>query len=206
MASFLLIGLWRIINPALIGWASSRRQVIIIGSDESAATIIAAINQYSQDTYEIRGAIGTSEDVGKIITDVPVIGTGNDLLNFVMRDRISELIITSMPDLSDDIFRGVMKAYEYGVVLTPMPILYERITGRIPVQHVNNNWALVLPIAGQSIFEPYPIVQRIIDMALSLIGLVDNCSSHLTRYCYRHPAGFIRRNILPPNSGRPQRA
>jgi hypothetical protein len=170
-ASFVLIALWRLLNPALMGWASSSRHVLIVGADSSAETIIEAINQYGQTAYNIRGIISQAEDIGKIIAGVPVVGAGSDLLNYVIRDQISELVITSIPDLNGDIFRGVMQGYEYGVALVPMPILYERITGRVPVKYVNNNWAIVLPIAGQSIFNPYPFLQRTMDITLALSGM-----------------------------------
>jgi exopolysaccharide biosynthesis polyprenyl glycosylphosphotransferase len=100
-----------------------------------------------------------------------VIGTHDDLSNYIQRDRISELIITTIPDLNDETFRSVMQAYEIGIALLPMPILYERLTGRVPVQYVRNNWAVVLPITGQSIFNPYESVQRLMDILLSLAGL-----------------------------------
>lgn len=172
VASFILIGLWRLLNPALIGWASAPRRVLIIGTDDSAKTIVHTINLYGQKAYQICGVIGQAGDVGKTVVGVPVIGTGSDLLNFVLRDRISELVITAIPDMGDEVFRSVMSAYEHGVALVPMPILYERITGRIPVKHVKNNWALVLPITGQSIFDPYPLLQRIMDLTFALIGLL----------------------------------
>jgi exopolysaccharide biosynthesis polyprenyl glycosylphosphotransferase len=172
VTSFLLIGVWRLVNPALIGWASARRRILIVGADESAEQLIEVINQYGQDSYEICGIISRDEDVGKVVAGIPVIGAGRDLPNFVTRDRITEIVITSIPDLDDDIFRGLMKAYEFGRTLTPMPILYERLTSRIPVQYVDNNWAIVLPLAGQSLFNPYPTIQRLMDILLSLLGLV----------------------------------
>ena len=169
-SSFILIGLWRIANPALLGWASSRRRILIVGADESTATLIDAINRYGENAFEVCGIISREEDVGKEIAGVPVIGAGQDLPNFVARDRIRELVITSIPDMNDDIFRGVMQAYEYGRTLTPMPIFYERMTARVPIQYVNNDWAIVLPIEGQSILNPYPTIQRLTDILLSLIG------------------------------------
>ncbi len=78
-----------------------------------------------------------------MITGVPVLGTGSDIMNFVYRDQITEIIITGTQVLSGETFQGVMDAYERGVVIIPMTLLYERITGRVPVEHVNNDWAVV---------------------------------------------------------------
>lgn len=171
VSSFAFIAVWRMVNPALIGWASTPRRMLVVGAGPSAETIIEAISSNNGHGYEICGIISLPEEVGSVLCGVPVIGTGEDMLNFVKRDRITELVITSVPEYGDDIFRGVMQAYEMGVELLPMPILYERITGRVPVRHVNNNWALVLPLKGQSIFNPYQVVQRMFDIVLSIIGM-----------------------------------
>jgi exopolysaccharide biosynthesis polyprenyl glycosylphosphotransferase len=169
--SFGLIALWRVITPAFLGWATGARRVLIVGADDSAESIICAIGQHGEDSYDIRGIISQDADVGRVVAGVPVIGTHDDLSNYIQRDRISELIITTIPDLNDETFRSVMQAYEIGIALLPMPILYERLTGRVPVQYVRNNWAVVLPITGQSIFNPYQSVQRLMDILLSLAGL-----------------------------------
>lgn len=171
ISSFILIVLWRMLNPALVGWAASARRILIIGANDSAAKMIEAIHEYGQGTYEIRGIISNADDIGTVVAGVPVVGSGRDLLNYIWRDRISELVITSIPDMDGDVFRGVMDAYEQGVVLVPMPLLYERITGRVPVLYVRNNWAMVLPITGQSIFNPYPMLQRIVDVVFAVVGL-----------------------------------
>ncbi len=169
MLSFLLITIWRLVNPALMGWAVQSRRVLIIGTDWAAETIIDALRENAPQTYEIAGAIGETETVGQLISDVPVLGVGEDILNYVLRDDIRELVVTSTRELRGEVFQGVMDSYERGVSITPMPILYERITGRVPVQHVDNNWSVVLPIGTSSQFDPYPFLKRIIDVVVSLL-------------------------------------
>jgi exopolysaccharide biosynthesis polyprenyl glycosylphosphotransferase len=170
--AFVMVALWRVLNPALLGWASTARRVLIIGTDSSAQKIVETIKTFGAQGYEIRGIISQTTDVGKMIHGVPVIGTGADLMNFVLRDRIAELVITDIADTDAEIFRAVMQAYEQGVVLSPMPLLYARLTGRVPVQDVHNQWGIVLPIEGQSLFSPYPALQRLMDIVLALIGMV----------------------------------
>lgn len=171
VASLVLIGIWRLVNPALLGWASEPRRVLIVGTDWATEAIIGVIGRYAYDEYHIKGIIGEREDVGQSVSDVPVVGTGRDLMNYVYQDRISELIITSTRELSGETFQGVMDAYIRGITIIPMPLLYERITGRVPVEHVDSHWTIVLPIDGNSIFNPYPVLKRMTDIALSILGL-----------------------------------
>lgn len=170
IASFILIGLLRLINPVLYGWADARR-VLVVGTDWAAMTIIGAIGRHAHHVYDIRGVIGEPDDVLKELCDVPVVGTGKDILRLIHTEQISELIVSSTHEVSGATFQGVMDAYEHGVSIVPMPLLYERITGQVPVEHVSNNWAVVLPIDGNSIFNPYPTFKRLIDILLSLVGM-----------------------------------
>ncbi len=172
VASFLLIAMIRLLNPALSGWISARRRVLIIGTDWAATTIIDAIGRYTHDLYDIFGVIAETDDQLKDISGVPVVGTGKDIARLIYTEHISELIVTSTHELSSEIFQGVMDAYEHGAAIVPMPLLYERITGQVPVEHVINNWAVVLPMDGDSIFNPQLAIKRIMDIVISLIGMV----------------------------------
>jgi exopolysaccharide biosynthesis polyprenyl glycosylphosphotransferase len=173
VTSFILISLWRFSRPALLGWASQPRLTLVVGTGWASEVMIEAIREFASDEYEVRGIIGAAEEVGQVIAGVPVLGAGADIMNFVYRDQITEIIITGTQALSGETFQGVMDAYERGVVIIPMTLLYERITGRVPVEHVNNDWAVVfLPMKNASeIFDPYPLLKRTIDIVLSLGAL-----------------------------------
>lgn len=166
-ASFVLIALLRLLNPALLGWAGARR-VLIVGTDWAAVTIIGAIGRYAHQVYDIRGVIAEPDDVLAELCDIPVVGTGADVGRLVEQQQISELIVSSTRELSGETFQGVMDAYEKGVAIVPMPLLYERITGQVPVEHVSNNWAVVFPMDGSSIFNLYPQIKRLLDLTLAL--------------------------------------
>lgn len=171
-ASFALIGAWRLIYPILTGWASEPRRALIVGTDWAAEAIIGAIGRYAYDEYEIAGIIGESDEVGFDICGVPVRGDGSALMSLVRQEHISELIVTSTRELDGKTFQGVMDAYVAGLSVVPMPLLYERVTGRVPVEHVNKNWAVVLPMDSNSVFNIYPPIKRGVDILLALIGMV----------------------------------
>lgn len=172
LISFVLMFFWRLFNPALIGWASAERRVLIIGTDWAAKTIIETLQEHAGTAYNIIGIISETATDVQHISDIEIKGSGHDLLDVVNSENISELIVTSTRELPGDVFQAVMDAYEVGVVITPMPLLYERITDRVPVEHVGDNWAVVLPISGTSVFNPYPFLKRLMDILLAIIGFV----------------------------------
>lgn len=173
VVSFILIGLWRFANPALVGWASQARRMLIVGTGASSEEIIHAIRDQAEESYNIVGLIGTQPAAGddSRVAGVPVVGTGADLMHIVHNNNITEIIITSMQNMDEATFQGVMDAYEKGVAVIPMPLLYERITGRVPVEYMRDNWAVVLPTDGATLFDPYPAMKRALEIVLSLIGM-----------------------------------
>ncbi len=175
VASLILISLWRLARPFLVGWVSQPRRTLIIGTDWAANSLIKVMHDLADNEYEVRGIISINPDeVGQVIEGVPVLGTGADLMNFVRRDRISELVITATHNLPGETFQALMDAYEQGITIAPMPLVYEGITGRVPVEHVNNDWAVVLlPVMNvDSLFDPYPLLKRLFDIGFALVGLV----------------------------------
>lgn len=168
--SFSLMFLWRLLNPALIGWASAERRILIIGTDWAASTIIETLQQHAAHAYNIVGIISETPTEETRLNGIKIKGSGHDLVDVIKAESISEIIVTSTRELPGDIFQAVMDAYELGIAITPMPILYERVTERVPVEHVGDNWAVVLPISGTSAFNPYPLLKRLIDIFLALIG------------------------------------
>jgi exopolysaccharide biosynthesis polyprenyl glycosylphosphotransferase len=173
-ASLVLIGAWRMARPALLGWASAPRRTLIVGANRAAATIIDAIREHASSDYDIRGIIGDTAEVGTLVNEVAVIGTGADLLTYVRRDRISELIITSTQSLSPDTFGQMMDAYEKGITIVPMAMLYEEMTGRVPVEHIGDDWAMVLlPMqSNDPLLRLNQMLKRGFDVVLSLVGMV----------------------------------
>jgi exopolysaccharide biosynthesis polyprenyl glycosylphosphotransferase len=173
VSSFLFIAVWRFAGFAVLGWASAPRRMLIIGAGWSAESLIAAIRGMSAHDFEVRGVIGTHEEVGRSVSGVPVIAAGDELMRVVERDEITEVVTTATTGVDGATFQGLMDVYEHGVRVVPMALLYEQITGRVPVEHVNNDWAVVfLPVSrNEGALNLYRPLKRLVDIVLSLAGL-----------------------------------
>lgn len=173
VASIGIISLWRFSRPVLLGWASAPRNTLIVGANNAASAIIQLLAEHAPHDYAVRGIISVPEDVGRVVHGIPVVGTGADLMNFVVRDRVSELVITSTRALSGVTFQGVMDAYERGITVVPMTLLYERVSGRVPVEHMSDDWPIVFLTTqdGGSLFQINRIAKRLFDFVLALVGV-----------------------------------
>lgn len=172
IASFILILIWRMWRPFLFGWRGFKRRVLVIGADWAAQTIIEVLQKEAPDMYEIAGIIGNKNQTGSKLDGVPILGTGAELVQIARREQIREVVVVYHRDLPADLFEGIMACYERGITVTPMPLLYERLTGRIPVEHVGNQWTVILPLQEKPFFNPYPLLKRLLDIVLAVTGLV----------------------------------
>jgi hypothetical protein len=173
VSSFLFMVIWRSWRPFLIGWTATRRRALIIGAGWTAHAMIEMLRQEAPDDYEMIGLIVEPGDtLPAEIPLLPIIGTSADLLAVAQREKVSEIILASGRELSGRMFQAVMDCYEQGLSIIPMPLLYEQVTGRVPVEHVSQRyWTTMLPIEGSSIFDPYPLLKRLLDILLALVGL-----------------------------------
>ncbi|HEX3053631.1 MAG TPA: sugar transferase [Aggregatilineaceae bacterium] len=169
--SFVFIVIWRVARPALFGRTAARR-ALVIGSGWTANTMIEALRQEAPDDYDVIGLIIESRESPPNDSLVPMIGTSTDLLTVARRENVAELILAHGSELSGEMFQSIMDCYEQGFSIVPMPLLYEQVTGRVPVEHVGQRyWTTMLPIEGTSIFDPYPLLKRAMDILSALVGL-----------------------------------
>lgn len=172
--SLVLTALWRAARLFLVGWTGFRRRVIIVGVGRAAEMLWRAMQEEAVADYEVIGCVSSAHDLATLATDIPILGTGEELPRLVEQYDIAELLMAYINEVPDDVFVGAMTCYEQGVEIVPMPTLYEQITGRIPIEHVGEHlWTLVLPTEGRTFtFNIYLTVKRIVDIIFAVIGLI----------------------------------
>jgi hypothetical protein len=173
VAAFSLVGMWRVSRPYLFSWTQQPRRAVLIGSGSAAAALAQTVAEEAPKDYEILGYVPSDSAPDPHMAGFRQLGTGSDLLTIVQQNGVSELILAHDGALSADLFQGVMACYEQGIAITPMPLLYEQITGRVPIEHVGQiDWQLVLPLEGDTLsFRLYLLIKRLLDVSLALLGL-----------------------------------
>ena len=172
-ASFVLVGLWRMGYIFLLTRPGFRRRAIVIGAGKAGREIVRAIQENISSGYHIVGFVDDDPaKQGLTIEGVKVIGTRYDLVRLVKEESVSELILAITWDIHDDLTKAIMDCQERGVQITPMFLLYEEITGRVPVGHIGHNWTLALPTDHASTGNFFPLFKRTFDIIVSAAGLV----------------------------------
>jgi exopolysaccharide biosynthesis polyprenyl glycosylphosphotransferase len=172
LVSIPLLSLWRWLYILVFTASHFRRRTLIVGAGWAGRTIAQAIRDNLSADYEIAGFIDDDpHKQGQTIEGIPILGNHSKLVDLAEEMGISEIILSITKDLRGDMFQAIMDCNERGVQITPMPILYEQMTGRVAVEHVGNNCFVVLPMDGVSAFSPFMLFKRLIDVIVSVIGL-----------------------------------
>ena len=189
VSGFILISSWRVLYFLVFGRPRFSRRVLIIGAGWAGQTIAQAILETASNQYQILGFIDDDETLtgmkinldqkesqnksqAKLSEKIQVLGTSKDMLDLVKEQSIPEIILAITHDISSSVFRSLMDCKELGVEITLMTDLFEEITGRVPVEHIGDNWFVSLPMdsAESSVF--YAFASRVFDIVTASLGLI----------------------------------
>jgi exopolysaccharide biosynthesis polyprenyl glycosylphosphotransferase len=174
-ASVIVIALWRTLYILALSRPAFARPIIIIGAGWAGQTIAQAIHQSAGAHYRIVGFVDDApEKLGQIIganPAVPVIGTARDLARRVKEHSVPEVILAITHNLHTTLFQALLDCKEQGVQITLMPVLFEQLTGQVPIEHIGDNWNIALPLDSAEAGGFYPIAKRVFDITGALIGL-----------------------------------
>lgn len=170
MASLVAVG--RIGYSRLLVQPSFRHRVLIVGAGWAGRSLIDAVRTYAGTEYDLVGVLDDSpERQGDVVDGLPVLGASDQLLRLAKELGVSEVIIaiTRHETMAGSLVAALMDCREQGIQVTVMQSVYERLTGRVPVEHAGRSLHLVLP-ADRELNRVYLLLKRAFDLAIGLIG------------------------------------
>jgi len=181
LAAVVGIAIWRTTYAWLLLRPGFHVRALVIGAGWAGSTLAQAIHSGSDAAGEPRsglgyGIIGFVDDDpakrGKELGGARVLGGRADLLSLVRELRPDEIVvaITHPETIHFDLFAAILACRELGIPTTSMAEVYERITGRIPVEHAGRNLYVVLPIRQLPTQRLYIASKRLLDLVAGLLG------------------------------------
>jgi exopolysaccharide biosynthesis polyprenyl glycosylphosphotransferase len=174
---------WRVIYATVFVQPAFQQRALVVGAGWAGRTLAQAIaetgggngNPYRGTGYRILGFVDDDPaKQGQEIEGAPVLGMHCDLVRLVQELRPDELVlaITHSQTIHVELFQAVLDCREAGIPVTTMASLYERMTGRTPVEHAGRDLDVVLPLAEPASHRVYMACKRLFDLAASLVGCV----------------------------------
>jgi exopolysaccharide biosynthesis polyprenyl glycosylphosphotransferase len=168
-----LIALWRAVFIRLAPRAPFRRRALVAGAGRAGQAIVATIRAQFDPHYDLVGFVDDDPDKqGQVIESLTVLGRNRDLVRLCREQGVNQVVLAVARDVSDDLFRALLDVQELGIEVMPMQLLYEQITARVPVEHIGDSWYVALPLEHAATGGAYPVLKRVFDIALALIGVI----------------------------------
>ncbi len=154
-----------------------RRRVLVIGAGWAGRTIAETLLRYGEGTYDLVGFVDddpNKQNVSLHILDTTfqVLGSRDSLATLILQRRVNTLVLAITHAIDGRLLQVLMDCLERGVEVIPMPVLYEEITGRVPVEHVGDNWYVAMPISHPLTRTFNRMIKRGMDIVLASLGLL----------------------------------
>jgi exopolysaccharide biosynthesis polyprenyl glycosylphosphotransferase len=152
--------IWRLIFIRLYKSTGQRRRVLLIGAGKAGQTLAELYDSQTTRSFNLIGFVDDDpKKRGKTICGLRVMGSCTHLLNLIDVYHISDLVIAINGEIQGTTFQTILDAQEKGVEVTRMPILYEEMTGRVPVHHLERLLDFLGGATGLLIFAvTYPFI------------------------------------------------
>lgn len=180
-AALLLIVAWRVFYAQVFVQPWFKQRALVVGAGHAGQTLAEALAQHPDDANPFRGTgyllVGFVDDnpayQGTEIAGVPVLGRREQLIELAQRYQVDEIVlaITHRHAIAEELFDALLRCRELGFRLTTMSSLYERLLGRVPVEHIGRDLHMVVPMEEPSVDRLYHIAKRGFDLLIAIMGL-----------------------------------
>jgi exopolysaccharide biosynthesis polyprenyl glycosylphosphotransferase len=175
------IAAWRMFYATVLVQPGFQQHALMIGAGWAGRTLAGAIDEMNRSNgmpyrnigYQIMGFI--DDDPAKqeqTIAGIRVLGTGHDLVNLARQLWPDELIvgITHSETIHSDLFAAILECREMGIAITTMATVYERLTGRVPIEHAGRALNVAMPLSQRATHRFYLVLKRILDIGVGFMG------------------------------------
>ena len=175
---------WRVLYAQALVQPAFRRRALVLGAGEPAQALIRALKQAGQadDANPFRGTgyqiVGLVADqpaqMEDGIADVPLLGETRQLLRLARQQGVDEIVVALDDErgLSPETYEVLLDCRELGMQVNTLATVFERLTGRLPVDYARRDLHLILSSADSPASRLYGALKRLLDILLSLFGLV----------------------------------
>lgn len=168
---YTLFFLWRRSFNLILKKYLPKKNIIIIGLDEQAGKIIDELQAKPHLGYRAAFVINdkAEQTIGNL-NGVKIIPGIKNLIPLIKENDIDTIIINSDPRQSLELRSMLFDCLSLKIAYISLPSFYENITGKIPLDAINQMWFLEnLSESNKGLFD---IIKRIYDVILACVILL----------------------------------
>jgi exopolysaccharide biosynthesis polyprenyl glycosylphosphotransferase len=167
----LLVALWRFTFSAIAIPQRLEKRIIIVGAGKSGRYLLRAIRGRPGCGFRPVGFVDDDhQKVGTHVDDLPVLGDSGRLAELIKEHHVNLAVVAITQEKSPQLTNNLIVLSWDNCPLIDMPTFYEFLTGKLPTDHISDNWIFDWSINSSKIY--YIRVKRLIDLALAGIFLM----------------------------------
>lgn len=172
LASLLTL-IWRMFYIRFYTSSGLQRRMLVIGAGKAGRTLARLYQKMNPPPFQFIGFIDDDRDkIGKNFESYPVFGNSEQMLQVIEEQRISDVVIGIMGVMRGITFQRILDAQEDGAEIIPMPTLYEEMTGRVPIHHLESDWIVRSFVDQARVSGFYELLKRFMDIIGGMAGMV----------------------------------
>lgn len=177
VGAFLLVAsimtlIWRGAYVRLYTSSGLQRRVLIVGAGKAGLTLARVHNTANPKPFSLIGYIDDDHrKLGRRYEGFPVVGPSKDLLTIIDQYRISDVVVAITGEVQGTTFQTLLDVQERGVEVTRMPTVYEEITQRVPIHHLESDWLIRSFVDQLRVSVVYEALKRLLDIIGGILGL-----------------------------------
>jgi exopolysaccharide biosynthesis polyprenyl glycosylphosphotransferase len=160
------------------------QRALVIGAGRAGKEIARVLREQGRGVYDIVGFVdddqakqGSTLRVEMLnvqlsnVQTFNVLGDRHALLDLIRKHQIKTVILAVKREVNGEFLQILTDCLELGVEIVPMPVLYEKLTGRVPIEHVGSQWHAVMPLQNPGERLLWAAAKRLMDIVLVSLGL-----------------------------------
>jgi exopolysaccharide biosynthesis polyprenyl glycosylphosphotransferase len=164
----LLTVAWRLIYLFVLGRGAFTRRAVIVGDGTRAKAAREFLQREARDTVVV-GFVSDGEQVGSIDGETirPL-----SALDGLIDEGIAEVVLAIDRTPSPLLSERLLRLQERGLDVVPFAAEYEQRLQRVPIDHVDSDWAFQSLPEWVRARDASRLAKRVVDIAGSLVGMV----------------------------------
>ena len=165
--------LWRYAYIFLISAPRFHKRILLIANRKKVEGIITSLHK-SDPNYRVTGFINVGKNKEEFnFYDIEEYAL-QDVEKIIEEQGISEIVIAASQsdNVTVTLYNKLLHLLERGVPIREYTQVYEEITHRVPVQHVDKDFYRYFPFSRSNQNKLYLFFHRILDLLFSIIGLL----------------------------------
>lgn len=164
---------WRYAYITLISAPRFYKRVLLIAHAADVDAIVESLEK-SDPNYRVIGYFNTGPNLGTSTNTLEIDAISIDNIEMLVGEMtISEIVVgTPLSEgMTVELNNKLIKLLEHGIPIREYTQVYEELTFRIPVQHVEKDFYRYFPFSRSNQNKLYLFFNRILDLFFSILGL-----------------------------------